>query len=97
MFPRLTDRDIFRVALASAKAAWKQTVRDTTSGEAVPATLVESSAAPLKTHPHRRRLPRPQRTRRPGAIAARTQICRTPLVDARATSPVSSRPTLEHR
>lgn len=97
MFPRLTDREIFQAALASAKTAWKQTVRDKTLREAFPATPVEPSTAAIKPHPHRRRLARPHRTRRPGAIAARAQICRTPLVDGRATTPASSRPTLEHR
>ena len=37
------------------------------------------AAAPTSEHPHRRRLDRHQRTRRPGTVDARAQVCRTPL------------------
>lgn len=97
MFPRLTDRDLFQAALTSAKAAWNRVMSDTMLGESKQPTPVESSTAPLKPHPHRRRLARPDRDRRPGTIAARAQICRTPLAETRATALASSRPTLEHR
>ena len=73
--PKRSLRELVRGAVDSA-------LEFATLGEATasrPTTPRPVAAAPTSEHPHRRRLDRHQRTRRPGTVDARAQVCRTPL------------------
>jgi len=72
--PKRSLRELVRGAVDSA-------LEFATLGEATAprSTPLPRAAAPTYEHPHRRRLDRHQRTRRPGTVSARAQVCHTPL------------------
>jgi len=91
MFPLLTTTGRFKRSLperlrdAVGTALEFATLGEATLGPSTaapalrPAAAVFVPTAPTAAHPHRRRVVRRSRARRPGAVAARMQVCRTPV------------------
>jgi hypothetical protein len=92
MFPLLTTTSGFRRSLAerlreaAATALEFATLGEATLGPSAhvvpafrPAARAGGPTAPTAAHPHRRRIVRQSRERRPGMARARTQHCRAPV------------------
>jgi hypothetical protein len=82
MFPStIASRPNKRSLSELVRGAVETALEFATLGEATlasPATR-PASAAPTSEHPHRRRIDRQQRTRRPGMVRPRAQACLSPV------------------
>jgi hypothetical protein len=79
MFPPLSNRKMAGVLRDRMLQMAHTAMEFATLGEAFSQARIEPASAPTAEHPHRRKLSRPQRAGRPGTIAPRPQVCRTPV------------------
>ena len=96
MFPRTLKQKMKLPAGASLREAVRVAWDLVTLGEATAASEKESQSAPTVDHPHRRALTPAVRRGRPGGVAARPQVCRTPLTPRPSRAPFTQRVTTEH-
>jgi hypothetical protein len=76
-----TSRPKKRSLRERMREAMDTAVEFATLGEAALPDRTRSAGvtAPAAEHPHRRRLGHPQRTRRPGTVSPRAQVCVSPV------------------
>jgi hypothetical protein len=82
MFPTMTSRPKKRSLRELVREAVGTAVEFATLGEAsIPARdQRRAPTAPTHEHPHRRHIGHHQRTRRPGTVSPRAQVCVTPAL-----------------